>query len=117
MAGIQQYLDWEKRLATEVEKLRTSVGYRELTLNRLKELVRPPSEQALVLELLGFVSEGEIIVGYRVISPKTHESLGTFPNPFEIPEQMIDQSTGEEIYIDRFNDVEAVYANEARFAR
>ncbi|SEN37591.1 hypothetical protein SAMN05216227_101283 [Pseudorhodobacter antarcticus] len=107
--------DWKERLSAEVGKLRGSPSYCELTLNRLKELVKPPSEQALTLALLDFVSVGGISVGYRVVSPTTHASLGVYRSPFEIPEQLLDDSTGEYIEVDRFQDVEAVYTNEARF--
>jgi len=116
MIGRNQPSDWENRLIAEVQKLQASGAYRELTLNRLKELVQPPSEQALVRALIGFMSDGGISVGYRLVSPRTHESLGIYRSPFEIPERVLDESTGEFIDVDRYQDVEAVYVNENRVA-
>ena len=104
--------DWEDRLDVEVGKLRNAQGYREVTLNRIKDLVDAPSEAELVRALAKRVSEGNLRVVYRVVSPFTKASLATFKNPLDVPETMLDESTGEEIDIDRYRNVEPVYVSE-----
>lgn len=108
----RQNADWENRLDTEVGKLRNAETYREVTLNRIKDLVRAPSEAELIRALAKRVSEGKLRVVYRVVSPSTKASLATFKSPLEVPETMLDESTGEEIDIDRYRHVEPVYVSE-----
>lgn len=117
MFGRRQQRDWELRLEKEVQKLRSASTYREVTLNRLKELVDAPSEQALSDAIFGLVSDGKLKVVYRVVSPRTRASIATFKSPLDVPETMLDESTGETIDVDRFHDVEAVYVNEAAVAQ
>ncbi len=53
---------WKDRLDLEVRKLRTAETYRELTLNRLKDLVEAPNEAELLNALAKRVSEGRLNV-------------------------------------------------------
>lgn len=108
----RQNADWESRLDTEVGKLRNAQTYREVTLTRIKDLVGAPSEAELIRALARRVSEGNLRVVYRVVSPSTKASLATFRSPLDVPETMYDESTGQEIDIDRYRNVEAVYVSE-----
>lgn len=108
----RQSADWEARLDIEVGKLRNAQTYREVTLNRIKDLVDAPSEAELVRALAKRVSDGSIKVVYRVVSPRTKASLATFTSPLDVPESILDESTGEEIDIDRYRNVEPVYVSE-----
>lgn len=111
----RQKLAWEQRLDAEILKLQQSASYRELTLNRLKDLVSPPSELALVRALAENVSDGRLRVRYRVVSPETKASIATFESPVDVPETIFDDSTGEEFQVDPFRNVESVYlSGEAR---
>ncbi|WP_127521943.1 hypothetical protein [Mesorhizobium sp. Z1-4] len=109
--------EWEERLEREVDKLRDAEKYRELTLNRLKDLVGAPSEAELLEALALRVAEGNLHVVYRVVSPGTKASLATFASPLDVPESMIDDSTGEVINIDRYRNVEPVYVSEVTGAQ
>ncbi len=104
--------NWEERLEAEVGKLRNAQTYREVTLNRIKDLVGAPSEAELVRALAKRVSEGNLRVVYRVVSPFTKVSLATFESPLDVPDTIMDESTGEEIDIDRYRNVEPVYVSE-----
>lgn len=104
--------DWEDRLDLEVGKLHNAQTYRELTLNRLKDLVGAPNEAELLRALAKRVYEGELDVVYRVVSPQTKASLATFTSPLDVPDSMLDESTGEVIDIDRYRNVEAVLVSE-----
>lgn len=108
----RQNADWERRLDTEVGKLRNAQTYREVALNRIKDLVGAPSEAELIRALAKRVSEGNLRVVYRVVSPSTKATLATFKSPLDVPETMLDESTGEEIDIDRYRNVEPVYVSE-----
>ncbi|GKX35805.1 MAG: hypothetical protein MnENMB40S_34230 [Rhizobiaceae bacterium MnEN-MB40S] len=103
---------WEARLDYEVGKLRNAQTYRELTLNRLKDLVGAPNEAELLRALAKRVSEGDLQVVYRVVSPWTQASLATYKSPLDVPDTMLDDSTGETIDIDRYRNVEPVYVSE-----
>ncbi len=112
MFGKRRIAGWENRLDLEVDKLRNASTYRELTLNRIKDLVGAPNDAELLRALAKRVSEGNLNVVYRVISPWTKASLATFKSPLDVPEEMLDESTGEMVDIDRFRNVEAVYVSE-----
>lgn len=112
MFARRQSAGWEARLDVEVGKLRNASTYREVTLNRIKDLVGAPSEADLIRALARLVSKGDVQVVYRVISPRTKASLATFKSPLDVPASMLDESTGEEIEIDRYRNVEPVYVSE-----
>ena len=104
---------WKERLEDEVKKLRSARTYQELTLNRLKEVVDAPNEKELVRALTVKVLDGELKVIYRVLSPKTNAELASFDSPADVPRTILDESTGEDVEVNPFRDVEAVYVTEA----
>ena len=108
---------WETLLNEEVAKLQKANNYKELTLTRFKDIVNPPNEAELLNALATLVSKGKLKVIYRVISPFTKASIATFDSPLDVPESLLDESTGEVIDIDRFRNVEAVYISEVRRER
>lgn len=116
MIGKRRVREWERRLVSQVAKLRTSKTYHELTLNRIKELVDAPNEDLLKQALVDLIADGKLRVRYRVVSPRTKVSLGYFKSPFDVPEELLDESTGELIEIDRFQNVEPVYFGETALA-
>ena len=116
--SFKQYREgWLDRLDREVKKLRDTRAYGEFTLNRLKDIVRAPNEAALLRALASKISDGQLSVVYRVLSPKTNASLATYKSPLDVPDTILDVSTGEEIDIDRFQNVEAVYISGAPVVR
>jgi alkylated DNA nucleotide flippase Atl1 len=117
MFGRRRIADWEDRLDVEVGRLRNAQSYREVTLNRIKHLVGAPNEAELIRALAKRVSEGNLTVLYRVVSPRTNASLATYQSPMDVPETILDESTGEEIDIDRYRNVEPVYVSEATSAQ
>ncbi len=105
---------WRDRLNLEVAKLRGSQKYRELTLNRLKDLVDAPSDTVLISELAERVLQGNLTVVYRIVSPRTNASLAEkYKSLLDIPDVIVDDSTGEEFDVDLVQNVEAVYVPEA----
>lgn len=115
--GSNQFAGWEERLQLLVSELNASGNYKEFTLKRLQERVYPPSEQRLIKALVEHVGNGRLRVRYRVISPETKASIGSFDSPFLVPKTMIDESTGETISVDIGRNVEAVYTGETQLVR
>ena len=103
--------NWKRRLEKELVSLSSGDGYREVTYNRLKELVDPPSERLLAEAVSRKILEGRLRVFYRVLSPKK-VAIEKFDNILDIPDQIVDVSTGQPIDVDRFRNVEAVYVSD-----
>jgi len=108
--------DWRGRLDAEVHKLQRSASYREVTYNRLKQLVEPPNDVDLLRAVSRMISSGQIGVFYRVISPITKAAIGRFSSPVDIPQEILDESTGDWLDVDPIRNVEAVYVPEAEVA-
>lgn len=117
MFSLRSSSGWKKKLDHEVESLNAAHGYREATLSRLMSKVRAPSESLLLEELAGKVFDGQLDVYYRVVSPSTRQPIGRFHHIKDIPDVVLDESTGSEIEVDHFADVETVYVAERDFAR
>lgn len=115
MTPSQTDVNWQEKLTSEVARLRAE-NHRELTLNRLKDKVRPPSEFALLSAVAELIADGSLSVFYRVKSPKGRASIGRFPSLSDVPDELFDETTGEVIFPDKFNNVEAVYVAPAHAA-
>ena len=76
-----------------------------------------PSDRAFSDAIFDLVSNGSLKVVYRVVSPTTHASIATFKSPLDVPETLLDESTGNFIDVDKFHDVEAVYVSERAIAQ
>lgn len=100
--------NWKKRLDRELGKLTKATGYQEVTYKRLRDVVEAPSERLLAEEVTRRILDGRVRVFYRVINSKKVE-VEKYDNLLDIPDELIDVSTGEPFEVDRFRNVEAVY--------
>ncbi|CTQ56729.1 hypothetical protein LP7551_05290 [Roseibium album] len=114
MPHVPNPAEWQGRLDYEVHKLQDAASYREVTYNRLKELVAPPNDVDLLKAVSRMISTGQISVIYRVISPVTNAAIGQYPSPLEVPREMVDESTGHHLDIDPVQNVETVYVSEGQ---
>lgn len=105
---------WKERLDKELDSITNAKGYREVTYNRLRELVKAPSEQSFRNEITRRLIEGKLKVFYRVVSPTTKATIEKYASPVEVPDSIFDISTGDYIDIDPFRNVETVYIAEAK---
>jgi len=106
--------DWKSRLDAEFEKLRQAGNYNEVTYNRLKSLVKAPSDRLLLNAVTERILDGKVHVFYRVLSPRNRAPVAKFPSLLDVPESILDTSTGDYIAVDPFRNVETVYTAEAR---
>ena len=116
MPQISSSSDWKGRLNSQVDNLQRARSYREVTYNRLKELVDPPNDVDLLRAVSQMISTGQISVYYRIISPRRKVETEHYLSPLDIPDSILDQSTGEYFDIDPIQNVEVVYVSGADVA-
>ena len=72
----------------------------EYTFGHLLYLLQPSSPEALALILQDFEEHGLLERLFRVESPRTKGGLGDFRSIAEVPSQMLDRYTDEEINVE-----------------
>lgn len=90
------------RLQKQLERLQSAGKHKELTLERISELVEPSSQRVL-LSILGRLCEQGVISEWVRVFSSSGTPIEDYPSIFDVPQMLTDWKSGQDFVVDTDN--------------